>query len=237
MLSYGLLPLMSMMIESAWYPTPQYLATTLSLIIVFGLFYGDFTKQLAQKEKELTEKQVAIMATQIQPHFLYNTLNTIYYLCNEDVEIAKKAINDFSDYLRINLSAINHITPIPFESELKHVRIYLQLECMRFEDLEVIYDIQTNDFLLPALSLQPLVENAVKHGIRSRNEGGTITISTCERDDCHEVIVRDDGMGFDVDHINHDGKVHIGIENVKREYNLCAMDKFILKVSSMKGQL
>ena len=117
------------------------------------------------------------------------------------------------------------------------MRIYLQLECMRFEDLEVIYDIQTNDFLLPALSLQPLVENAVKHDIRSRNEGGTITISTCERDDCHEVIVRDDGMGFDVGHINHDGKVHIGIENVKREYNLCAMDKFILKVSSMKGQL
>lgn len=213
---YCLLPLLTMFLKGIWYPTPQYFATTLTLIVLFGSFYGDFAQQLAQKERELTEKQVAIMVSQIQPHFIYNTLNSIYFLCGKDANRAKLAIKDFSDYLRMNLESIDRITPVSFENELKHVRIYLQLECMRFEDLSVIYHIESKDFYLPALSLQPIVENAVKHGVCSKIEGGTVTISSKEYDSYYEVIVNDDGIGFDINEKTYDNKNHIGIENVKR---------------------
>ena len=205
MLMYSLLPWIAMIFAEIWYPTPQYLATTLSLIVIFGLFYGDFTKQLIEKDKELQDKQISIMVSQIQPHFIYNTLNTIYFLCDQNPSKAKQAIQNFSDYLRMNLSSLDRLTPIPFESELKHVRIYLQLEQMRFDDLSIIYDIKTTDFLLPALSLQPIVENAVKHGICSKTKGGKITISTLEHNDYYEIIVEDDGKGFDTHHLKDDG--------------------------------
>lgn len=235
LLSFSMLPLASSMLVNIWYPAPEYLSTTLALIVVFILFYGEVTKQLEVKKKELVESRMAIMVSQIQPHFLYNSLNTIYHLCSKDVKKAQGAINEFSEYLRRSLDSITRTAVIPFDEELKHVKAYLHLEQIRFADrLKVVYIIETQAFLLPALSIQPLIENAVKHGICRKAEGGTVTLISRECEGYFEVTVADDGVGFCTDEIHEDGKLHIGIENVRQR--LAAMCKGELIIQSSPNQ-
>lgn len=93
---------------------------------------------------ELAENRISIMLSQIQPHFLYNSLNTIYGLCEKEPSAAKKAVNDFADYLRGNMDSLTRKCPVPFEAELRHLKAYLSLEQMRFKNkLDIVWDIQT----------------------------------------------------------------------------------------------
>lgn len=206
------------------------LFTLLSLIIFIGISgvrtiynYLHQEKLLAQKEAELTEARVAVTLSQIQPHFLYNALNTIAELCYVDPMKARTATVDFAEYLRVNLKAIQTKTLVSFTDELSHIRRYTDLEKMRFDDrLNVIFDIRATDFILPQLSVQPLVENAIKHGVCEKEEGGTVIIHTDEQDDCFRIVITDDGVGFDVEAIENDGQVHIGLDNSRnRLANLC----------------
>lgn len=121
----------------------------------------------AQKlEKELENSRISLMISQMQPHFLYNVLNTIYHLCGREPETAQEAISTFSDYLRNNMGALEKKELVPFDEELRHIKTYLQLEKIRFGDeLAIEYDIEVTNFFLPVLTVQPLVENAVEHGI------------------------------------------------------------------------
>lgn len=227
--------LITMFLVNVWYPVPMYVTATLFLILMFIFFHGELTRQFAEKEKELGESRIAIMVSQIQPHFLYNSLNTIYYLCDKDSELAKKAINDFSGYLRHILGSVKRTTPVGFAEELQHVKTYLSLEKMRFEeDLNVEYHIETTGFLVPALSVQPLVENAVKHGICKKENGGTLVLSTREYGDYFEVTIADDGVGFDPGKKPDDGKLHVGIQNVRQR--LYAMCEGTLTIESRPGE-
>ncbi|MGN0822728.1 MAG: sensor histidine kinase, partial [Candidatus Gallimonas sp.] len=168
-------------------------------------------------QAELKQSRFSIMLSQIQPHFLYNTLNAIYHLCGKDTQTAQEAISSFSDYLRNNLDSLDYKDLITFDKELQHIKTYLDLEKIRFGDeLSVIYDIRTSAFSLPIMSVQPLVENAVKHGVSKRKGGGFVTVATRETDDAYVVAVIDTGVGFDVMHYADDGKTHIGIENVRQ---------------------
>ena len=172
-------------------------------------------EELVQKERKINEMQIRLVISQIQPHFLYNALNSIYYLCEKDARTAQEAINNFSNYLRGNMDALRSTTPVCFDIELNHVKNYLALEKMRFEDeLEVVFDIETTAFEIPSLCLQPVVENAVKHGVGKKIDGGTVTIRTREMEDSFEIIVEDDGVGFDMNEKKEDGRSHVGIENV-----------------------
>ena len=95
------------------------------------------------------------MLSQIQPHFLYNSLNTIYGLCEKDPSAAKKAVNDFADYLRGNMDSLSRNCPVPFETELKHLKAYLSLEKMRFRNkLEILWDIETSDFNILCINIR-----------------------------------------------------------------------------------
>lgn len=184
---------------------------------------------VARQQEELTRQKTQIMMTQIQPHFLYNTLSTIIYFCDKDPQQAKKILVYFSRYLRGNMDSINTDGLIPFERELKHIACYLWIEQLRYADrLRVEYDIQCTDFDLPALSVQPIVENAVYHGARSRNEGGTVTIATRREGDTVFISVRDTGTGFDPEQVKNDGKQHIGLQNItSRLKSLCGADVII----------
>ena len=165
---------------------------------------------------KLQESRVLLMISQIQPHFLYNILNTIYHLCDKDVELAKKAVDDFSTYLRNNINSLSTTELISFNTELEHIKTYINLEKIRFgEELEVVYDIQTSDFYLPILSIQPLVENAIKHGVSKKRGGGTVTISSYEDDSYYIISISDTGVGYDINQVIDDRKNHIGIQNVK----------------------
>lgn len=191
-------------------------------------------KRAAEQENELTESRISIMLSQIQPHFLYNSLNSIGHLCEKDPPTAKTAVDDFAAYLRGNLDSVKRTKPVPFEKELEHVRIYLSLEKIRFdEELNIVWNTQATGFLIPALTVQPLVENAVKYGVGKKVGGGTVTISSAEYPDRFEVAVSDDGVGYDPSVVQDDGRSHIGIDNVRSR--LASMMGGRLNITSQQG--
>ena len=139
-------------------------------------------------------------------------------MCRIDSEQAWKALGDFSNYLRGNMDALSNSDMIHFSNELKHIQAYLQLEKMRMgEELNVVYDIQENNFFLPPLTIQPIVENAVKHGLFNKDGGGTVTLHTRRENDNIIIEVTDDGVGFDPDapYEYDPHHAHIGLINVK----------------------
>ena len=200
------------------------IASTLGLILVFlemqafsAAMYAERSKALARSKVQLTESRVSAMVSQIQPHFIFNTLDTIYGLCDEDVGLAKEAIASFSRYLRTNLASLRQTVPVPIATEMQHVRTYLELEKMSDRNrLQYELDIRVTGFLVPALSVQTIVENAVKHGLGGREEGGLVTVSTKELADEFAVCIVDNGVGFDASTVfdNMDG-THVGLANTK----------------------
>ncbi len=209
----------------------KYLQIGLAITIIYQMvrFGMDFSRQYKEAiryqrvQRELYEAKVNVMVSQIRPHFMYNALSSIAILCKLNPETAYDATITFSDYLRGNMDSLKQTAPVPFTQELEHLKKYLYIEKLRFADkLNIEYDIQTTDFVLPQLSVQPLVENAVKHGVGMKKKGGTVTISTRETDDAYEVIIQDDGVGFDVNETKNDGRSHIGMENTrKRIKDMC----------------
>lgn len=235
MLNFGLVSLLTTGLQSIWYPVPELLACTLALLLMFMLFYWEMEKNLVENERELMQSQMSLAISQIQPHFLYNTLSTIAELCRKDSAMAEEVTNRFALYLRGNLEHMGDSFPVEFSKELKHVQTYLWIEKIRFqEELQVVYDIQTEDFIIPALTVQPLVENAVKHGMMGSENVCTITIRTKCVERGYQVIIEDDGCGFDPEQVKNDGRKHIGIESVRNRLRF--MVGGILTVRSVIGK-
>lgn len=227
------------------FPTRMFMRIGILLTIVIQLINLVLATKKSYKEQleyenaqsQLLKSKVLIMISQIQPHFLYNSLTSIAQLCEKDPKKAKKATIDFADYLRGNMNSLKDSAPIPFEEELNHLKTYLELEKMRFGDeLNIVYDIECSEFRIPSLAVQPLVENAVKHGVGMKEDGGTVTISTREYDDHYEVIVSDDGVGFDTKAKNEDSsKTHIGIENIRERIASMCLGELIIESEIGKG--
>ena len=165
-------------------------------------------------EAELKESRISIMLSQIQPHFIYNTLGTIERMCLKDPQKANELVRNFSLYLRGNFSELDSVTPIRFAQELKHVEYYANIEKVRFPDMNIEYEIEATEFVLPALSVQPLVENAIKHGLMRLETGGTVVIRSYETLTHFCVEVKDDGAGFDPT-LPIDEKKHVGLRNIR----------------------
>ncbi len=189
--------------------------------VAFLFYYLVFHVQVSQrvseeKELKLREQRVSLMLSQIQPHFLYNTLNTITGLCRANPKLAEETTVKFSKYLRENMHDMGKNDMQPFMRELEHTNIYLDIERLRFgERVKVVYDIQTSDFNMPSLTLQPIVENAVKHGICRKVEGGWVKISTEKNGRDYIITIEDDGIGFELSKALNDGKQHVGLQNVR----------------------
>ena len=165
-------------------------------------------------EAELKDSRISIMLSQIQPHFIYNTLGTIERMCLKDPQKAFDLVRNFSLYLRGNFSELDSVTPIRFADEIKHVEYYVNIEKVRFPDMSIEYDVEATEFVLPALSIQPLVENAIKHGLMRLETGGTVKIHSYETPTHFCVEVTDDGVGFDTD-APIDEKKHVGLRNIR----------------------
>lgn len=212
-----------------WWPDGIATKLCLVLVLLVEVLQGvqrilqnyEAAQHTLQMERELQNSRISIMLSQIKPHFLYNALTVIQALCGIDPAAAENAVSEFSDYLRGNMSALTEEKPIPFLKELEHTKHYLTLEQLRFGDqLRVEFDLGPTLFRLPTLSLQPLVENAIRHGVRGKSEGvGTVRISTRETPTCYEVAVMDDGPGFDPASAPQDS-THVGITNVRRRMQL-----------------
>lgn len=223
MVLFGAIPVLSIPLQFYWAVTPVYLAVTVSLVLVYMLIRveqagrsANIEKELIKKELALSESNNALVLSQIQPHFLYNALTSIYRLCDVKPEAAKEAVSNFSKYLRGNLDSIKQTEMISFAEELKHLQAYLALEQIRYGDyLKVEYNIEVAGFFIPPLSVQPLAENAVNHGVSDLPDGGVVTICTAETPDYYEIRVCDNGVGFNPDSVQSDGRTHVGISNVR----------------------
>jgi len=227
----------------------------LGLCISWYKFRSHFGQLLAN-DKELKALQhaarVQIMVSQINPHFVCNVLATIQAMCDTDVDKAKEALGLFSAYMRDNTDAVARTEPVPFAMELQHVKRYVSLEQMRFGDkLAVMYDIDTTDFRLPALTVQPIIENAIKHGIGKKENGGFVRLSARERQGVVRIEIADNGVGMDertlygltgsilqtaesVNRPEGDGRSHVGLTNVRERLRL--MSHGTLAVSSQPGR-
>lgn len=193
------------------------LGSSIATVFMFNYIWLDQSERYFQQLQENAKLRQDIMFSQIQPHFLYNTLSAIQSLCRSDPAKAEEAVVLFSRYLRGNMDSITQTDTIPFSSELEHTRLYLQLEKLRYEDaLQVSYDLACLDFRIPTLTLQPLAENAVRHGVRGKISGcGSVTISSRETDEYYSITVCDDGPGFSPENTASDGRPHIGLTNVR----------------------
>ena len=234
-LSYMILPLVAAVIQIFFYGISiTNIAISISMIMLFITTIIEQNENLARKENEAARLRISIMISQIAPHFIYNTLTSIRELCDVDPVQAGKLTEDFSEYLRCNLESLNMEKPVPFERELKHVKYYVAIEKKRFGDkINVEYDISEVYFLIPALTLQPMVENAIKHGIRRKKGAGTVKITVKRNNDDICITIADDGAGFDIGSISPYDQTHVGIRNVRER--LKDMVNGELDIDSMPG--
>lgn len=228
---FAFFPLLFIVLSLVWYKLGvMYEASALffifMLLAAYVVFFGDYIEskalllqqkaELAEQKNKQTELQTALMLSQIRPHFLYNAITAIRNLCKKDPAEAYISLGFFADYLRGNMDALGGGRIVPFEKELEHVKTYLMLEQMRFGDeLTVEYDIQYSDFSVPALTVQPIVENAVRHGATMNENGGKVIIRCVKTDSGACITVTDNGPGFDMTVSPSDGRNHFGLTNVR----------------------
>ena len=183
----------------------------------------------AAKAKELEMEKIVL---QIRPHFIYNTLGSIEQLCDLDPQKAGELVHDFAKYLRGNFGELDNPKPILMSQEMEHVHHYVSIENVRFPDMTFSFDMKSEDFHIPALTVQPIVENAIKHGLMKLQKGGTIRVVSYETETDYCVSVVDDGVGFDTGALVDDRK-HVGLRNIRER--LKAMVNGTLHIESSVG--
>lgn len=217
-------------------------STFLTLLLMFCYVYIEDNRKIAAQERELSSLRLNSLRAQINPHFIYNTLGTIADMCNTDPKEAEEMIYDFSDYLRDNFSDVERQSVHSFSEELEHVKHYLSIEQKRFPNIEIKYDIKALEFMIPAMTLQPVIENSIKHGICARRKSkGTILISSEERENDFLVRIEDDGVGFDTkakpayeedENVRHHG---IGLQNTKKRLEMISSGSLLIESIPGKG--
>lgn len=218
---YFLIPMISMIIQMVSFGLLTItLGTTLGAVLLFFFIVYTQVEKAVHQQDENSRLQAANTVLQMRPHFIYNTMTSIYYLIQQNPEKAQQVTLDFTTYLRKNFAAIAKDTPIPFTSELEHTKAYLAVEQVRFEgDLFVTFDTPHTSFMIPPLTLQPIVENAVKYGVDPELEPMYLTIITRKTNHASEITVKDTGPGFQND---ENGEPHIALENIaKRLQSMC----------------
>ncbi len=194
---------------------------TMILIILYVSLHVRRERRLALQDKILAENRIELLKSKIRPHFLYNVLSVIYYLCGSNPEKAQEAVGYFISFLRNHLDTVEDSGLVPFSREMEGVRSYLSLEMLRFGDrLRVVYDLQEEDFPLPLLSVQPLAENAVQHGISRLPRGGTVRILSGREEDAWVIRVEDNGKGYDPSAPPVPGHHRVGLDNVRQRLQI-----------------
>ncbi|MBQ3258245.1 MAG: histidine kinase [Oscillospiraceae bacterium] len=181
---------------------------------------------------KLAESRISTMMSQIRPHFIYNTLGSIEHLCKSDPLKAKELVHNFAKYLRGNFGELDNPNPILMTQEMEHVRYYISIENVRFPDMTFTFEMNSEDFIIPALTVQPIVENAIKHGLMKLTKGGVVHVRSYETDTHYCISVTDNGAGFDTSVLTDD-REHVGIRNIRER--LKAMVNGKLDIESTPG--
>lgn len=195
-------------------------------ILVYYFFlavisYSETQKKLYESRLELEQDKIRLMTAQIQPHFIFNSLSTLQSLCYTDGEAAADLIIVFGNYLRANIDFLSSDKPIPFSTELEHIKQFIRIvKAGTNIDFDVIYELKATGFSVPPLTVQPIVENAIKHGALTRSDGtGRVTVKTEDTGDTIVITITDNGTGAD---LTDKQKEHysVGIENTKKRLAL-----------------
>ena len=204
------------------------LGLCISTLAMFAIILYDQIESYVGQQREIAHQRASIMVLQMRPHFIYNAMMSIYYLCARDPKKAQQVTMDFTTYLRKNFTAIASENTVPFSDELEHTRAYLAVEQVQFEDsLFVEYDTPHKEFRLPPLTLQPIVENAVKHGMDPEYAPLCISIRTRETDSGSEIVVEDNGPGFAP--ADDDREPHIALANIKQRLEMMCGGKLTIR--------
>ena len=182
---------------------------------------------------QLADSRISTMMSQIRPHFIYNTLGSIEQLCKLDPPKAGELVHNFAKYLRGNFGELDNPKPILMSQEMAHVHHYISIENVRFPDMTFSFEMKCADFYIPALTVQPIVENAIKHGLMKLSKGGTIRVVSFESDEYYCVSVTDDGVGFDTGALL-DERAHVGLRNIRER--LRVMVGGLLEIDSKPGK-
>ena len=213
----------------------DYVTIAIPLVTIFYYIWLHLKFVRSHEKGLIAEQRIQLMLSQIQPHFSYNSLSSISELCETNPKQAQKLTDDFANYLRFNFTALTDEKMATFEKQLKQVEFYLNIEKVRFQDrLNIVYDIKCKNFQLPNLTIQPLVENAVKHGVCKKDGGGTVWIRSYENETHYIIEIEDDGVGFNPNQPKQDGKSHVGITNVKSRLASCG-DRIFISSEVGKG--
>ncbi|MBQ3281732.1 MAG: histidine kinase [Eubacterium sp.] len=200
--------------------------TSLAVLFMFVYLLTDQMERSLRQQQEIAHQRASIMVLQMRPHFIYNTMMSIYYLCKQDPDLAQRITLDFTTYLRKNFNAIASEDLIPFSEELEHTRVYLAVEKAQFEDsLFIDYDTPHTDFRVPPLTLQPIVENAVKHGMDPDSGPLQILIRTTRTDSGSEIIVENNGADFVP---ADDNEPHIALKNIQQRLEMMCHGKMTI---------
>lgn len=201
-----------------------FFAMLANYVRLFNLQYASLE---AQQEK-LHNLQIRSTTERMKPHYIYNVLSTIYYLCESDPALAQQAVGAFSDYLRSVLENLDAGGLIPFQRELQTIKSYVSLERMRFGDrFRISFNIEADQFLLPPFSVQPLVENAVKHGVEHSDLVGEIRVESYETPNHFVVVVQDTCGGFDVERLRQ-SKTSFGLRYIQQILSMTVNGKMVV---------
>ena len=185
-------------------------------------------REIKEKEKEIESLKLRLSLNEIRPHFIFNSLLAIKQLCIEEPKTAAAALQHFATYLRANLDAVSSDELVDFDRELDCIREYVALEqADPASGFRVVYDAEFTDFKIPLMTVEPMVENAIRHGISRQN--GLITVSSRIEGDNVVVCVEDNGSGFGSETRQQAEHRSIGIQNSKdRLRYLCKGDLSII---------
>lgn len=239
MIMFLVLPNVAVIIQTMHYGVSfTNLSLVLSTFLLFVSYEFDYMEFNTEKERKLAEERIRLINQQVQPHFIFNTLSVIRHLCKNAPDEAADAVNEFSGYLRGCTDFLNETDCIPAGRELDLVRHYIYLEQKRFgKSITVEYDIADTDFSVPPFAVQTIVENAIKHGLRSQSiPDGLITISTRAEGGYHIIEIRDNGAGFDTDILKDTAqKTHVGIRNTAERLRLMCNGTIDVRSEPGKG--
>ena len=209
-----------------------------SAMSMYGLILSDQIEQdrrnqqeIARQQQEIAHERASVMVLQMRPHFIYNTLMGIYSLINQDPQKARQVTADFTDYLRKNFNAVTSDHTIPFSAELEHTQAYLAVEQAQHEEMLLVeYDTPFTRFRLPPLTMQPLVENAVKHGMDPYAGPLHVSVRTRQTEVGAVITVEDDGKGFDP---ADDSGRHTTLTNIRQRLDM--MCSGTMEIASHEG--
>jgi two-component system LytT family sensor kinase len=193
---------------------------------------------LERHQQLLLRARMDALSSQINPHFLFNTLNTVSALIRIDPDSARGVVLKLSNILRRLLR--KHETFVPLREELSFIDDYLDIEVARFgrDNLDIVKEIgaETLEIFIPSMLLQPVVENSLKHGLGPKLEGGKIHLRTSNRDGRLHIEIQDNGVGISEEKMPHVYVEGIGLSNVRERLHVLYGDDFRLDIESHEGQ-